>query len=145
MFTHYKKKTKGKLSKSRVCVALGAIISISVMASSVSFAEKPFAGKTISALLLTDPYYYGLSPQIPKFEAETGIKVNIITVAAEHLRERALMDFIAGSGTFDIPFVDKPWMGEYMGAGMHFLALRGIRQVSFFITLNDLYALPQTL
>ncbi len=118
MLIHQKQEIKEKLKKGTLFMTCGLIvISITVLASLASAAEKPFAGKTIAALLLKDPYYYGLEPQIPEFEAKTGIKVNIVSVPVGQSREKLLADFIAHTGVFDVPYTDKPWIGEFMTAG----------------------------
>jgi len=117
MSTQQKQKVKSKLKRGKLFVAFGGtVIGIAVLASFVSAAEKTFAGKTITVLQNKNPYYFGLKPLFPEFEAKTGMKVNIVAVPAGELRKKLLMDFVAHAGMIDVPWVDKPWVGEFVAA-----------------------------
>lgn len=64
-----------------------------------------------------------LFPFLDDFEAETGISVNIEQHAFDALRDRAMLEFAANSGYFDIIYSSPGFLGELVDGG-HILDLR---------------------
>jgi multiple sugar transport system substrate-binding protein len=51
---------------------------------------------------------------IAQFTRETGIKVIVVTAPTDQLRDKALMEFIAGTGRFNVITLQNAWMNEEM-------------------------------
>jgi len=73
-------------------------------------------GVTINILMETVPDTDFVQELLPRFEEETGIKVNIETLTYVAIRERLLPQFVAPQGAYDVIVVDKQWVGEFVGA-----------------------------
>jgi len=55
--------------------------------------------------------------QIPIFEEETGIKVNVIRLGLDEIREKLLIDLSSGLGSYDIYFFEQGWTAEFLSSG----------------------------
>lgn len=75
-------------------------------------AEKPFEGVEIYVGCLARTLSDELKPFLADFEAETGIKVNIEQHAYDALRDKMMLEFVAGSGYFDIVYLSPGYLGE---------------------------------
>lgn len=84
---------------------------------SLEEAAKPYAGATIRFITETTPPSYWVEEALPEFEKATGIKVIVERQAHPHLEEKALMDFAAGTGIYDVFNFDYSWTGKYVKAG----------------------------
>jgi len=51
------------------------------------------------------------------FEKETGIHVNVIEIPQAKMHEKFLLEFIAGTGAYDVIDVNSTWMPEFASAG----------------------------
>ncbi|HTJ58979.1 MAG TPA: sugar ABC transporter substrate-binding protein [Devosiaceae bacterium] len=78
-------------------------------------AAKPLAGQTISVLLP--------SPQGPTlaadFEKDTGIHVNLQTLAWDDIRTKLVTALIAGTAPADVTEFDWSWTGQFAAAGWY--------------------------
>lgn len=74
--------------------------------------DKPYAGTTITVLMP--------SPQSPdiaaKFEAETGIKVDLQTLSWDDIRPKLVSALIAGTAPADVTEFDWSWTGQFAAA-----------------------------
>lgn len=74
--------------------------------------DKPYAGTTITVLMP--------SPQSPdiaaKFEAETGIKVDLQTLSWDDIRPKLVAALIAGTAPADVTEFDWSWTGQFAAA-----------------------------
>lgn len=75
-------------------------------------AAKPYAGTTVDVVFLLRPGYEAAEAMLPKFEAQTGIKVNIIKHPYENALGEQVRDFVA-NGDFDIALIDLVWIGNF--------------------------------
>lgn len=68
---------------------------------------KPYEGVTIRFLAAQHPWTDTIKKEIPKFEAETGIKVNMEAIAENQLTQKLTVELTAGAGTVDV-FMQRP-------------------------------------
>src|SRR5690606_7910503 len=70
--------------------------------------------------LLIHPTLYaatgGDTGVIADFTAATGIVVNVVTAPTDQLRERAVIEFVGGTGQFDVATLQDAWMNEELAA-----------------------------
>jgi len=94
----------------RVSAALIAVLALTGMASS--------AAQEIT--LLIHPTLYaatgGEDGVIKAFSESTGIVVNVVTAPTDQLRERAVIEYVGGTGTFDVATLQDAWMNEEIAA-----------------------------
>lgn len=79
---------------------------------SLKKAAEPYAGTTIDVVFLLRPGYEAIEAMLPEFEAETGIKVNVIKHPYENALGEQVRDFVAG-GDLDIALIDLVWIGNF--------------------------------
>jgi multiple sugar transport system substrate-binding protein len=106
----------------RLLFSLVFVLSVLVSVSfafgwSLEEAAKPYSGTTIRFITETTPPSYWIEEVLPEFEQATGIKVIVERQAHPHLEEKALMDFAAGTGIYDVFNFDYSWTGKYVKAG----------------------------
>ena len=53
---------------------------------------------------------------INDFTAATGIVVNVVTAPTDQLRERAVIEYVGGTGQFDVATLQDAWMNEEIAA-----------------------------
>ena len=53
---------------------------------------------------------------IKEFTEATGIVVNVVTAPTDQLRERAVIEYVGGTGTFDVATLQDAWMNEEIAA-----------------------------
>lgn len=86
----------------------------------LSFAQtrkRQFEGRSITVLAVQFGHHQHLWNQIPEFEKETGIKVNLEYAPFDQAREKTLLDMSKKTGRFDLFTVDIMWLAEYAAAG----------------------------
>ena len=70
--------------------------------------------------LLIHPTLYaatgGDTGVIADFTAATGIVVNVVTAPTDQLRERAVIEYVGGTGQFDVATLQDAWMNEEIAA-----------------------------
>lgn len=66
--------------------------------------------------LLIHPTLYaatgGAGGVIDEFTAATGIVVNVVTAPTDQLRERAVIEYVGGTGQFDVATLQDAWMND---------------------------------
>ena len=77
---------------------------------------KPYAGKTINILMEDVPDCAYIQELVPKFEEETGIKVNIESISYSTMHEKIAAQMISSTNSYDIIVVDCYWTGEFIDA-----------------------------
>ena len=92
---------------------LGTVALTSLLLAAPGLAQdKPYAGTTITVLMP--------SPQSPdiaaKFEAETGIKVDLQTLSWDDIRPKLVSALIAGTAPADVTEFDWSWTGQFAAA-----------------------------
>lgn len=104
--------------KKRLAILLSLVLALSLFAGCSSGdagsteAEQPqdsatAEGGEIKLLLVSHTFVDALTPLIPEFEAETGIKVSVETLAEGPAFEKLLADLSSGTGTYDL-FMTSP-------------------------------------
>ena len=78
---------------------------------------KSFEGKTIHILMEDVPDTAYVQELVPKFEEETGIKVEIESISYSTMHEKLAAQLIAGTSSYDVMVVDYYWTGEFADAG----------------------------
>ena len=78
--------------------------------------EKPLAGTQINVILRSLPEIDYITPQIPKFEESTGIKVQIISFPEQQLRDKLVQDLSTGAGQYQVIAVDSMTVPEFAEA-----------------------------
>ena len=74
-------------------------------------------GSEISVLLVSHPFVDSMKPLLADFEAKTGIKVNVETLAEAQANEKLLADLSTKSGAYDV-FMTSPLSNwQYATAG----------------------------
>jgi multiple sugar transport system substrate-binding protein len=79
---------------------------------SLKKAAEPYAGTTVDVVFLLRPGYEAIEAMLPQFEAETGIKINVIKHPYENALGEQVRDFVAG-GDLDIALIDLVWIGNF--------------------------------
>jgi multiple sugar transport system substrate-binding protein len=100
----------------RRIVWLVALAAILVPNSSV-LAQGPHAGTELTAFVVADRFAGALQALAPRFEEETGIRLNIVPQGYPELYQRAIADFVGGTAEGDLYSVDIMWSGEWAQAG----------------------------
>jgi multiple sugar transport system substrate-binding protein len=70
-------------------------------------AKKPFEGVTLRFLASQHPWTETIKKEIPAFEAQTGMKVNMEVLAEGNLTQKLTVELTAGTGTVDV-FMQRP-------------------------------------
>lgn len=98
-----------------MCVGLLVVcVSLLVFVGCLSAQEeKPFEGVTLYVSALDWLPVHARQEITPEFEQKTGIKVVYDILPYEHLREKQMIEFMAGTGAYDIIHWDVPWLAEY--------------------------------
>ncbi len=73
--------------------------------------------KEIRVLVVGDPFQFALEKVVPDFTAETGIKVNLESLAYDALNARLVTSFVSKTPDADVVTVDAMWMGQYYDNG----------------------------
>jgi multiple sugar transport system substrate-binding protein len=114
---------------------------------------KPFAGQTVRVLVVRASQYAAQAKRLPKFEQDTGIKVEFVDVPFASMREKLTAEMVAGSPDFDLATVMDAWIpslvGTYFGPIGQDLKARGVDltrypQPFLYTSLHkdDVYGLP---
>ena len=91
--------------------------STSTETASGDFSWTQATGSEINVLLVSHPFVDSIQPFLADFEAKTGIKVNIETLAEAQATEKLLADLSTKSGTYDV-FMTSPLSNwQYATAG----------------------------
>lgn len=99
-------------------VMVGVILALVWLAADTAVAQdRRFAGTTLNIAVQPDVFAGPIRRLLPRFEEETGIKVNMQTIPYASLREKQILDFTSKTGNFDVVTMDIVWMGEYAEAG----------------------------
>jgi multiple sugar transport system substrate-binding protein len=73
--------------------------------------------KEIRVLVVGDPFQFALEKVAPDFTAQTGIKVNLESLAYDALNARLVTSFVSKTPDADVVTVDAMWMGQYYDNG----------------------------
>lgn len=110
--------------------------------------DKPYAGTTITVLMP--------SPQSPdiaaKFEADTGIKVDLQTLSWDDIRPKLVAALIAGTAPADVTEFDWSWTGQFAAADWYLPlndvidadTVKDIAGTSIFTINGNLLGVPYT-
>lgn len=94
----------------RVSAALLAVLALTGIAN----------GTAQEITLLIHPTLYaatgGDGGVVQAFTEATGIVVNVVTAPTDQLRERAVIEYVGGTGTFDVATLQDAWMNEEIAA-----------------------------
>ncbi len=83
----------------------------------LSEVSKPYKGTKIRMITETTPPSDWTEEAAAEFTQATGIEVLVERQAHPHLQEKALLDFSAKTGTYDVFNGDYSWTGKYVEAG----------------------------
>jgi len=93
-------------------IALAAILVPNYFAA----AQGPHAGTELTAFVVADRFAGALQALAPRFQEETGIRLNIVPQGYPELYQRAIADFVGGTAEGDLYSVDVMWSGEWAQA-----------------------------
>jgi len=79
--------------------------------------DKPFAGVELKMLGIGDTSVTRVAPLVGEFEAETGIKVQIDQLPYPGLIDKIIVEASSDSPTYQLLWVDSPWVGLLGEAG----------------------------
>ena len=94
---------------------LAVMAALAVAGPAHSDDKKPLAGKTIT-VLVPSPQASNIAAD---FEAETGIHVNMQTLAWDDIRPKLVTALIAGTTPADVTEIDWSWTGQFSAAGWY--------------------------
>ena len=89
----------------RVLAAACVASAVAMLSTSVNGAQpdpRQFAGTQLNALYAEISFMPGLKKLLPEFEKETGIRVNLETMAEGAALQKAKLELATGTGTYDI-------------------------------------------
>jgi len=89
----------------RVLAAACVASAVAMLSTSVNGAQpdpRRFAGTQLNALYAEISFMPGLKKLLPEFEKETGIRVNLETMAEGAALQKAKLELATGTGTYDI-------------------------------------------
>jgi multiple sugar transport system substrate-binding protein len=76
-------------------------------------AARPYEGVELTLASMTDQYVQAFRYLLPKFEAQTGIKITMDELGYVDLYQKLTADFVAHSAQYDLMTMDIVWSGEY--------------------------------
>lgn len=91
---------------------MAASTALAIAGPAQSQDKKPFAGQTIT-VLMPSPQASNIAAD---FEAETGIHVNMQTLAWDDIRPKLVTALIAGTTPADVTEIDWSWTGQFSAA-----------------------------
>ncbi|MEO1020168.1 MAG: sugar ABC transporter substrate-binding protein [Pseudomonadota bacterium] len=99
--------------------------------------------QTINILMESVPDTRFVEELLPKFEAETGIDVEVEVVNYAEMHTKLVPQLVASSGSYDVIVVDFYWVGEFAKAGWlqpldERIAADGFDTTVYFDSLQDL-------
>jgi multiple sugar transport system substrate-binding protein len=116
------------MRRSRAVLALGALVAVAVAAfavgcgssSSTSTSSSPSASAVkptgaITFLVSSTPTVDNLLKQIPAFEKQTGIKVNVANIDYDSMTQKETLDLRSKTGQYDVFWVEGTFLGRYVG------------------------------
>jgi len=86
--------------------------------STSSSSPSPSAAKpsgTITFLVSSTPTVDNLLKQIPTFEKQTGIKVNVANIDYDAMTQKETLDLRSKTGQYDVFWVEGTFLGRYVG------------------------------
>jgi multiple sugar transport system substrate-binding protein len=94
------------------------IVMVALVSGLWDVAFSTAAGEEVTLnILITDPHTSVIEAWRPKYEKETGVKINIIEVPYAALFDKMMMDFITRTGAYDLIVYPGGWAGDVMGGG----------------------------
>lgn len=75
-------------------------------------AEPAAEPKVLNVALMQCTWSDAMKEQLDEFEAQTGIKVVFEQLAMQELRNKILMNLVAGTSEYDLISVEQGWLGE---------------------------------
>src|SRR5690606_14009292 len=89
--------------------ALALLAAVALTTAAVGAAQEEIT-------LLIHPTLYaatgGDGGVINEFTEATGIVVNVVTAPTDQLRERAVIEYVGGTGQFDVATLQDAWMND---------------------------------
>jgi len=105
----------------RSIIAFVVILVLVTVSFAMAFAstEKPYEGTKLVILSASDGVEGSktISPHIPQFEKETGIKVEFVELSQTNLHTRLATIFATGSAATDLVWTWIAWTAEFANAG----------------------------
>ena len=106
--------TRRNLLTSTATTALGA----SAAAALPVIASRPAAAAdSVRVLVVADPFYFSLKEVLGDFTKETGIEVQLESLAYDALQARLVSSFVSKTSDADVITVDQMWSGQYLDNG----------------------------
>jgi multiple sugar transport system substrate-binding protein len=91
-------------------VKLLLVLAIAVASLAGVFSPATAQGKTIVVAAVKGVESTGIKAVIPDWEKKTGNKVEFIELPYSNLQDKVFTDAQAGTGSYDVIFIDDPWM-----------------------------------
>ena len=99
-----------KFGRTMLCMLF---LGVFVMWSGIAMAEDV----TLRLLMEDVPDTHVITPYLPDFEAETGIKVEFEVVQYLDMHSKLVPQFLTSNASYDVIVVDNYWAGEFPAAG----------------------------
>jgi len=100
-----------------VFVLVAMVVSLIAVASpALAQEEKPFEGKTIRLLFVSDPFAYATQKILADLEAASGATIQLDVQPYDAIHQKILLNSQSKESAYDIVSVDIVWEGEF-GAG----------------------------
>ena len=100
------------LSKKLTILVIGIVLCV-ILLFSIAGKGTGRGEVTLNVLSVQDPFYFGMELLVPKFEEETGIKVNLEGLSYDAMHAKIITSFIGKTGGVDVVTVDQMWLSQY--------------------------------
>ncbi|HEX8174863.1 MAG TPA: ABC transporter substrate-binding protein [Pyrinomonadaceae bacterium] len=106
---------KRPLSLKTLALALTSILFVSLL--STSCGQNQGDGKQLTLAVNAGVEGDALKQAARDYEAQTGVRINIVEFPYSNLFDKELVDLTAGTGAYDLIMLDDPWFPRFGGEG----------------------------
>ena len=114
-------------------------LALALAAVPASAQDKPFAGTQLNVASQNDQFSGPLARLAPRFEQETGIKVNVDVLSYPELLSKITADFVGDTKGYDVVTMDIVWAGQFAEAGHSVVLDDWIARDKAQIGTDDIY------
>ncbi len=114
-------------------------LALALAAVPASAQDRPFAGVQLNLASQNDQFSGPLARLAPRFEQETGIKVNVDVLSYPELLSKITADFVGDTKGYDVVTMDIVWAGQFAEAGHSVVLDDWIARDKAQIGTDDIY------
>jgi multiple sugar transport system substrate-binding protein len=114
-------------------------LALALAAAPAAAQDKPFAGVELNVASQNDQFSGPLARLAPRFETETGIKVNVDVLSYPELLSKITADFVGDTKGYDVVTMDIVWAGQFAEAGHSVVLDDWIARDEAEIGTDDIY------